>query len=276
MKLEFAKMHGIGNDFVVVDNTARRLDLSGESVRRIADRRRGIGFDQLLLVEPVDGGDAQVRLRIFNSDGEEVGQCGNGVRCVAVFMRDRDIASGNEMAIETGDRVVRAHIHGDDSVTVDMGIPALEPEEIPFIADTRASGYALRIDSDELDIGAVSLGNPHAVLRVDHVEAVPVAELGAAIQADHHFPEGVNVGFMQVNDEGHVRLRVCERGVGETLACGSGACAAVVVGSVRGWLGSEVVVSLMGGDLRIAWRGEGQPVWLTGPTARVFEGEIDL
>ena len=276
MELAFAKMHGIGNDFVVVDNLEGTCNLSREQVRLIADRRRGVGCDQLLMVESVGRADADVRLRIFNSDGAQVGQCGNGMRCVAVYLRDKGITSADEVAIEAGDRVVRARILEDDSVQVDMGIPLLEPDDIPFVAKARARGYSLHVDSRELDIGAVSLGNPHAVLRVDDVDTAPVAELGALVQAHEHFPEGVNVGFMQILDEQHVRLRVFERGVGETLACGSGACAAAVVGQERGWLGSEVVVSLIGGDLRIGWQGDSRPVWLTGPTEKVFEGVIEV
>ncbi len=276
MKLVFVKMHGIGNDFVLVDNMSLKLDLGAEQIRLLADRRRGLGCDQLLMVEPADGPDADVRARIFNQDGSESDQCGNGLRCLAAYLRDTGIATGDHIAIEVGQGMVRAILTNRRTVTMDMGTPRFEPREIPFLAEARAVGYGIQVGSQRLEVGAVSMGNPHAVIRVDDCESAPVRELGPAVQSLEEFPEGVNVGFMQVLDDNRVRLRVFERGVGETLACGSGACAAMVVGRVRGWLGSRVSVALPGGELTVEWDGEGQPVWLTGPTQRTFEGKFEL
>ncbi len=276
MKLAFVKMHGLGNDFVLVDNMSRKLDLGVEQIRLLADRRRGIGCDQLLMVEPADGPHADVRARIFNQDGSEAGQCGNGLRCLAAYLRGTGVAIGDHIAIEAGQGVVRALVTNHRAVTMDMGTPRFEPREVPFLAEARALSYGLQVGSQRLEIGAVSMGNPHAVIRVDDCQSVPVQELGPGVQSLEEFPEGVNVGFMQVLDDARVCLRVFERGVGETLACGSGACAAVAVGRVRGWLGDRVSVALPGGELTVEWDGEGQPMWLTGPTQRAFEGEIEL
>jgi diaminopimelate epimerase len=276
MKLAFVKMHGIGNDFVLIDNMSRELDLGRDQIRLLADRRRGIGCDQLLMIEPSDARGADVRARIFNQDGSESGQCGNGLRCLAAWLRDSGTTNANNIAIEAAGGTVRARLTNGHSVKMDMGIPRFEPREIPFLADERACGYRVQVGANRLEIGAVSIGNPHAVLRVDDCETAPVGELGPAIQSLEVFPEGVNVGFMQILDDANVRLRVFERGVGETLACGSGACAAVAVGRVRGWLGERVTVALPGGELQIEWRGEGESVWLAGPTQRTFEGEFEL
>ena len=276
MKLAFVKMHGIGNDFVLLDNMSKALDLDSGMIRLLADRRRGIGCDQLLIAEPAERAGADVRARIFNQDGSEVGQCGNGLRCLAVHLRDTGIAKGDWIAIEAGRNMVRARFVNADTVSVDMGVPVFEPREIPFLCDARAPGYVVQVNSQRLEIGAVSLGNPHAVIRVDDTDVAPVEELGPAVQALAQFPEGVNVGFLQVVDDGHIRLRVFERGVGETMACGSGACAAVAVGRTRGWLGAHVSVALPGGELAVDWEGEGQPMWLSGPTQRAFEGTFEL
>lgn len=276
MHLAFVKMHGIGNDFVLIDNMSRELDLDSEQIRLLADRRRGIGCDQLLMVEPATDPRSDVRARIFNQDGSEVGQCGNGLRCLAVYLRDAGIASGEQIAIQAGQGRVRARLTNGGMVSVDMGVPRFAPPDIPFLADARAAAYTLRVGGQDLEIGAVSMGNPHGVMRVDDCESAPVAVLGPAVQGAEEFPEGVNVGFMQVLDDSRVRLRVFERGVGETLACGSGACAAVAVGRQRGWLGSRVSVLLSGGELTVDWDGEGQPMWLTGPTQRAFEGRFEL
>lgn len=276
MKLAFVKMHGIGNDFVLIDNMLQKLELDADQVRLLADRRRGIGCDQLLMVEPPQGPGADVRARIFNSDGGEVGQCGNGLRCLAAHLRDSGMVSGDAIAIEAGQGVVRARFGNHGAVSVDIGIPRFEPHDIPFLASARAPGYQVQAGSQHLDLGAVSLGNPHAVIRVDDTQSTPLEVLGPAVQALREFPEGVNVGIMQIIDERHVRLRVFERGVGETLACGSGACAAVAVGRVRGWLDSRVSVTLPGGELTVDWDGEGQSIWLAGPTQRSFEGTVEL
>ena len=276
MKLAFIKMHGIGNDFVLIDNMARKFDLGTEQIRLLADRRRGIGCDQLLMVEPPARSGADVRARIFNQDGSESGQCGNGLRCLAAWLRDSGIVSGDHIAIEAGDGLVRARLANHQGVKMDMGIPRFEPAEIPFLATRRAPFYRLQVGSKQLEIGAVSVGNPHAVMRVEDCASAEVTELGPAVQGLEEFPEGVNVGFMQILADTSVRLRVFERGVGETLACGSGACAAVAVGRMRGWLGARVSVVLPGGELEIDWNGEGEPVWLTGPTQRAFGGEFEL
>jgi len=276
MKLAFVKMHGIGNDFVLVDNMSRELDLDSAQIRLLADRRRGVGCDQLLIVEPARGTEADVRARIFNSDGSEVGQCGNGLRCLAAYLRDAGIVSASRIGIEAGQGMVRARLANGHAAIVDMGVPRFEPPEIPFLAETRAPSYSVEVGSQRLEVGVVSLGNPHAVIRVDDSEAAPVEELGPAVQSLEAFPEGVNVGFMQVLDDRRVNLRVFERGVGETMACGSGACAAVAVGRMRGWLGSSVSVTLPGGELKVQWDGEGQAIWLSGPTQRAFEGIFEL
>jgi diaminopimelate epimerase len=228
------------------------------------------------MAEPARGSGADLRARIFNSDGSEVGQCGNGLRCLAVHVRDTGIVSGDEIAIEAGQGMVRARFDDRGAVAVEIGIPRFEPHEIPFLASARAPGYELQVGAQRLEIGAVSVGNPHAVMRVDDTGSTPLEDLGPAVQALAQFPEGVNVGVMEVIDERRVRLRVFERGVGETLACGSGACAAVAVGRVRGWLGARVSVALPGGELTVDWDGEGQPIWLAGPTQRSFEGTFEL
>lgn len=276
MKLAFVKMHGIGNDFVLIDNMSRALDLEPDQIRLLADRHRGVGCDQLLIVEPPSGPTADVRARIFNQDGSESGQCGNGLRCAAVWLREIGVASGECVVFEAGDGLVRANLGRPDAVEIDIGVPRFEPADIPFLADRRAPAYRLQIGPERFEVGVVSMGNPHAVLCVDDIESARVRELGPAVQDLEVFPQGVNVGFMQIIDEARVRLRVYERGVGETLACGSGAGAAVVVGNVRGWLGPRVTVTLPGGELVVNWKGEGEPVWLTGPTRRAFEGEFEL
>jgi len=276
MKLSFVKMHGIGNDFVLIDNMSRKLDLSTEQIRLLADRRLGIGCDQLLVVEPAGEAHADVRARIFNQDGNEVGQCGNGLRCMAAYLRDAGIVTGEQITIEAGQGTVRARLVNGRVVTMDMGIPRFEPRDIPFLADLQAAVYCARVGTQRLEFGAVSMGNPHAVIRVEDCESTQVEELGRGVQSLEVFPEGVNVGFMQILDDARVRLRVFERGVGETLACGSGACAAVAIGRYSGWLGDCVSVLLPGGELTVNWDGEGQPMWLTGPTQRAFEGKFEL
>ena len=276
MKLPFVKMHGIGNDFVLVDNLSKRLELGVDQVRLLADRRRGIGCDQLLVVEPPRDADADFRAIIYNQDGSESGQCGNGLRCLAAYLRDSGAATGEQVAIEAGDGMVKARLTNGSLVSVNMGTPTFEPTEIPFVAESRSSAYRLPLGGETLELGAVSIGNPHAVIRVEDCAAVDIETRGPAVQALDAFPEGVNVGFLQVEGEDRVRLRVYERGVGETLACGSGACAAVAVGRDRGWLGPRVTVSLPGGELGIEWAGDGEPVWMSGPTALVFEGEFQL
>ncbi len=278
MRIPFVKMHGLGNDFVVIDARDWSRPLAAEQIRHVAHRRTGIGCDQVLVVaERSARGAADFALRIYNSDGSEAEQCGNGVRCVALFLHRRGLASGSQLVLDTAAGPVRCHLRGGHEVAVDMGRPRFDPEEVPFLAQQRASSYALDVDSERCSIGAVSMGNPHAVLEVDEVSTAPVASLGPAIQRHERFPKAANVGFMQVIDPGHIRLRVYERGAGETLACGSGACAAVAVGRDRGLLAEVVAVDLPGGRLRVSWSGdEEQPVWMSGPATWVFEGTIEV
>jgi diaminopimelate epimerase len=276
MLLKFTKMHGTGNDFVVIDLISQRCRLRPDDVRRIADRHYGIGCDQVLLVEPPGSPDADFRYRIFNADGKEVEQCGNGARCFARFVRDKKLTSKRVITVETAAGEIELRIRSRSDVEVDMGVPRLEPRDIPLNAPHRQDSYTITVGDEALELGAVSLGNPHVILRVDDVDTAPVERLGPLLEAHQVFPKRANVGFMQVLDTGQIRLRVFERGVGETLACGTGACAAVVHGITRGWLQDPVTVSLPGGKLSISWAGEGRPVIMTGPTAVVFEGTIKI
>ena len=276
MKLEFSKMHGLGNDFVVIDAISQSVDLGTGQVRALADRHTGIGCDQLLLVERAQGPDADFRYRIFNSDGGEVGQCGNGARCFMRFVHDRGLTEKTDVVVETQSGQMGLTLEDDGQVTVDMGEPRLRPADIPFVAHGRAQTYRLQVNDRELEIAALSMGNPHAVLQVDDINQAPVEHLGPAIENHPDFPERVNASFMQIIDPEHIRLRVHERGAGETLACGSGACAAVVAGRLWDQLAPRVNVALTGGNLVVKWAGEGSPVYLTGPATQVFLGEIDL
>jgi diaminopimelate epimerase len=277
MRLEFTKMHGTGNDFVVIDAINQRVELSPERVRFLADRRYGIGCDQLLLVEAASGTAADFRYRIFNADGGEVGQCGNGARCFMRFVHDRGLTEQREIDVQTLRGRLHLVLEDDGQVTVNMGEPHLDPADIPFEAPTCAPSYTLAVAGEEpLEIGVVSLGNPHAVTLVADIDAAPVQRLGPKIERHPRFPQRVNAGFMQIIDFETIRLRVYERGSGETLACGSGACAAVVIGRLWDQLASRVKVSLKGGDLVVSWAGKGSPVYLTGPATQVFQGRIDL
>ena len=276
MRLEFTKMHGLGNDFMVIDGVRRPIELAADQVRFLADRRRGVGFDQLLLAEAAQGAGADFRYRIFNADGGEVGQCGNGARCFARFVVDRGLTDKHCIRVETASGLLELALLDDGQVRVNMGVPRLEPKEIPFEASTRAPQYDLEVRGQPVQIGAASMGNPHAVLQVADVATAPVLDLGPHIERHPRFPDRVNVGFMQVIAPDHIRLRVFERGAGETAACGSGACAAVVVGQLQGSLAKEVRASLPGGDLVISWAGVGEPLFMTGPATRVFEGHIEL
>ncbi|RMG29330.1 MAG: diaminopimelate epimerase [Gammaproteobacteria bacterium] len=272
--IRFTKMHGLGNDFMVVDAVRQQVRFTPEQVRRLADRHFGVGFDQLLLVEPPTSERALFRYRIFNADGSEVEQCGNGARCFARFVHEQGLTDATRIPVETAAGLIRLELREDGRVSVDMGVPELEPARIPFQARQRAAAYRIEVAGERLEIGAVSMGNPHAVLRVPDVAVAPVATLGPRLEHHPRFPRRTNVGFMEVVDRTHIRLRVWERGAGETLACGSGACAAVVVGRVQGLLDSEVVVYLPGGALEVAWPGEGMPVTLTGPAETVYEGVL--
>jgi diaminopimelate epimerase len=276
MWIEFAKMHGLGNDFVVIDAIHQAVRFDSERIRFLADRHFGIGCDQVLLVEPSDGPDADFRYRIFNADGGEVEQCGNGARCFARFVRDQGLTDRDEIRVRTAAGIIRPRLEPDGQVTVDMGAPRFAPAEIPFRAEAEAPEYRFDVEGRSLSLGVVSMGNPHAVLRVDDSDAAPVEDLGPIVEHHARFPRRVNVGFMQVLEDSHIRLRVYERGVGETLACGTGACAAVAVGRRRGWLAERVRVDLPGGSLRIRWAGAGTPVYMTGPAVRVFEGRVSL
>ncbi|RRQ21883.1 diaminopimelate epimerase [Thiohalobacter thiocyanaticus] len=276
MNLRFTKMHGLGNDFVVIDAVNQSVALSPDQVRWLADRHRGIGCDQLLLVEPASDSAADFRYRIYNADGGEVEQCGNGARCFMRFVHDQGLTDRRALTVQTLGGPIELQLEDDGQVTVDMGPPRLEPAAIPFQAPARASVYPIEVDGQEYRIGALSMGNPHAVLTVEDIERTPVAELGPRIEHHPRFPNRVNVGFMQILASNHIRLRVHERGAGETCACGTGACAAVVAGRLQGRLDERVRVSLPGGDLVISWPGENASVFMTGPAVSVFEGTIPL
>lgn len=276
MKLHFTKMHGAGNDFVVIDATARRFEPDPALLARLGDRRFGVGCDQILVVEAPSSPDVDFDYRIFNADGSEVGQCGNGSRALARFVRERGLSSKPAIRVRTQTSVLELqHVDGN-RYRVDMGVPRLQPADVPFTAAARADRYTLTLEQGApLEIGVVGMGNPHAVIAVADVDSAPVATLGMALQRHPAFPDSVNVGFLQIVDPAHARLRVYERGAGETLACGSGACAAVVVGRLWGQLEARVDVQVRGGQLTIEWAGDGQPVLMTGPAETVFEGDIE-
>ncbi|TVP88737.1 MAG: diaminopimelate epimerase [Pseudomonadaceae bacterium] len=272
--LRFTKMHGLGNDFMVIDLVTQHVSLNPKLIRQWSDRRFGIGFDQLLLVEPPTNPDMDFCYRIFNADGSEVEQCGNGARCFARFVQDKRLTAKDEIHVQTAGGPIVLKVRRDGQVRVNMGAPRFAPAEIPFQAETQALTYALAVGEHSLDIATVSMGNPHCVTLVDDLDSVGVEHLGPLIESHVRFPQRVNAGFMQLLDPHHVRLRVYERGAGETLACGTGACAAAVAGIRQGLLQSPVKVDLPGGQLLIEWDGAGQPVMMTGPATRVYEGQI--
>ena len=276
MKLKFSKMHGLGNDFVVLDGIRQQVSLTPEQLRHLADRHFGVGCDQILLVEAADEAGVDFRYRIFNADGSEVEQCGNGARCFVRFVHETALTEKREIRVATRGGIIAPRLEGDGTVTVDMGIPRFLPAEIPFIHDEDVVIYSLDVADESLEISVVSMGNPHAVQVVASVDTAPVGEHGPLIERHERFPQRVNAGFMQVVDRHRIRLRVYERGSGETLACGTGACAAAVTGIRRGLLDSPVCVTTRGGDLAITWAGPGQPVMMTGPAVTVFTGEIEL
>lgn len=276
MKLRFSKMHGLGNDFVVVDGVRQTIALTPAVIRRLADRHFGVGFDQLLLVERPVQPDVDFRYRIFNADGGEVEQCGNGARCFARFVHEQGLTAKRQIRVQTMRGVIEPCLEADGSVTVDMGAPEFEPASIPFDSTSRELVQRLSLSSGDVEITAVSMGNPHAVQQVPDVDAAPVSIQGPLIEGHQAFPRRVNAGFMQVVDRHAIRLRVYERGAGETLACGTGACAAVVTGIARGLLDSPVRVSTRGGELTIAWAGGSAHVLMTGPAVTVFTGEVEL
>jgi len=276
MRLKFTKMHGLGNDFVVVDATAAPVSLTPAQLRFIADRHFGVGCDQLLMVEPARTPDTDFYYRIFNADGGEVEQCGNGARCFVRYVHDRGLTAKRLIRVGTLGGIIEPRLEDDGQVTVNMGVPQFKPARIPFKVPAQALLYDLVVEENIIKINALSMGNPHAVQVVADVAAAPVATEGPLIEAHPRFPQRVNAGYMQVIDRTHIRLRVYERGAGETLACGTGACAAVVSGVLRGLLDARVTVATRGGDLVIVWAGAGQPVMMTGPAVTVFDGEIAL
>jgi diaminopimelate epimerase len=276
VKLKFSKMHGLGNDFVVLDGVRQQVSLTPEQLRYLGDRHFGVGCDQILLVERPGQAGLDFRYRIFNADGGEVEQCGNGARCFVRFVHEQGLTDKREIRVETMKGLITLRLEGDGNVTVDMGIPRFSPAEIPFLHDDDVVIYNLDVADETLEISVVSMGNPHAVQVVDCVDQAPVGVHGPLIEAHERFPQRVNAGFMQIVDKHAIRLRVYERGAGETMACGTGACAAVVAGIRRGLLESPVRVTTRGGDLTIAWGGEARPVMMTGPAVTVFSGEIEL
>jgi len=276
MKLKFSKMHGLGNDFVVLDGVRQALALTREQLRVLGDRHFGVGCDQILLVEPAGRPDVDFRYRIFNADGGEVEQCGNGARCFVRFVHDEGLTEKREIRVETMKGIIVPRLEDDGDITVDMGVPGFTPALIPFVSTSDDLVQFLMVGDDAVAITAVSMGNPHAVQVVANVDVAPVAAQGPLIESHPRFPQRVNAGFMEVEERHAIRLRVYERGAGETLACGTGACAAVVTGIVRGLLDSPVRVATRGGELTIAWNGAGTPVLMTGPAVTVFNGEIEL
>ncbi|WP_373975618.1 diaminopimelate epimerase [Chitinibacter sp. SCUT-21] len=276
MKLQFSKMHGLGNDFMVIDGVRQTVNLSSEQIGLLSHRNFGIGFDQLLLVEKSSTPGIDFRYRIFNCDGSEVEQCGNGSRCFARFVYEQGLTDKTEIAVETAKGVIYPKLEADGNVTVNMGVPRFAPDEIPFQAPNEAIVDPLIVDGDVLQISVVSMGNPHAVQVVESVQTAAVSQQGPLIEAHPRFPNKVNAGFMQIINRNEIALRVYERGAGETLACGTGACAAVVAGIRRGLLDETVLVHTRGGDLTISWTGAGQAVMMTGPAVTVFAGSIDI
>lgn len=275
-QIKFTKMHGLGNDFVVIDGVTQDIEMTTELARHIGDRHFGIGCDQILLVEPPSTPDVDFDYRIFNTDGSEVSQCGNGARCFAKFVRDRRLTGKRSIRVRTAAGVMTLEVKRNNDITVDMGAPRFAPPEIPLLMDEQQDNYHVDVNGESVSLSALSMGNPHAVLIVNDVDKAPVETLGPAIESHPKFPERVNVGFMAIQARDSISLRVYERGAGETLACGSGACAAVVAGVQLGLLDREVQVRLPGGTLSINWQGEGASVLMTGPAATVFQGRIRI
>jgi diaminopimelate epimerase len=276
MLVHFSKMHGLGNDFLVIDNVTQNVYLPNDLVRRLADRNRGVGFDQLLVVEPPYDPDLDFHYRIFNADGSEVSQCGNGARCFARFVKMKGLIARNKIRVSTQSGKMTLFIEKDGNVSVNMPVPQFEPSKIPFIAQKTEGTYILRSINETVLCGTVSMGNPHCVITVDDIEQAPVVEIGAELSVHSRFPKGANIGFMQVITPESIKLRVYERGAAETLACGSGACAAVVIGQIQKKLAKQVNVELPGGTLRIYWKGPGNPVKMTGPAVHIFDGQLQL
>ncbi|MCZ6501561.1 MAG: diaminopimelate epimerase [Gammaproteobacteria bacterium] len=287
MLLRFTKMHGLGNDFVLLDLISQNIRIREDQIRELGDRRTGIGFDQLLLVEPPQDPDVDFRYRIFNADGSEAEQCGNGARCLMRFVRDRGLTTRTTVKMETNTGNIECRLEKDGNITINMGSPVLSPEQIPFLSDHSKIQYELELCSslpvhpgfhspEKVRIAVVNIGNPHAVLNVKNVDEAPVNQLGPLIENHKKFPQRVNVGFMEVVSRCKIKLRVFERGVGETQACGSGACAAVVAGRLQGLLDDQVEVTLPGGTLSITWHGDNSDIMLSGPACRVYEGRLQI
>lgn len=276
MLVQFSKMHGLGNDFMVVDNLTQNVFFSKEKIAKLADRNFGVGFDQMLLVEPPYDPDQDFHYRIFNADGSEVTQCGNGARCFARFVKMKGLINRNKISVSTKNGRMVLYLENDGMVTVNMGRPNFEPSAVPIKANKQENIYLIRAEDHTVMAGAVSMGNPHCVMEVDNVDTAPVETLGPLLETHERFPEGVNVGFMQVVNRKHIRLRVFERGVGETLACGSGACAAAVIGQLQGKLDENVRVDLPGGSLKIRWQGNDTMIKMTGAAEHVFDGSIEI
>jgi diaminopimelate epimerase len=276
MRLRFNKMHGLGNDFIVIDAINQHVCLTAEQIKKLSDRRFGIGCDQLLVVETPQDPSVDFNYRIFNNDGTEVENCGNGARCFAKFVRDQKLTGKSIIVVQTRAGRMVLTLNSNDDVTVNMGAPELRPEQIPFNANKKKIIHPLQTSQGELAISVVSMGNPHAVIVVDDVASAPVLTLGPEIESHPDFPQRVNVGFMAIRAPSEVDLRVFERGAGETLACGTGACAAVVAGRLRGLLDERVRVHVKGGNLNIEWKGEGQPVMMTGPAVNVYHGQVTI
>jgi diaminopimelate epimerase len=276
MQIQFSKMHGLGNDFVVIDNVTQNVFFSKEKIQQLSDRNFGIGFDQLLLVEPPYDPDQDFHYRIFNADGTEVSQCGNGARCFARFVKMKGLTNRNKIVVSTKAGRMVLYLEKDGQVTVNMGVPLFEPNQVPITANKREKIYILRAQEQTFFCGAVSMGNPHCVLLVDDLQTTDIATMGPLLETHERFSEGANVGFMQIINPNHIKLRVFERGVGETLACGSGACAAVAVGQLQNRLSKDVRVDLLGGSLKIRWQGNDNTLKMTGAAEHIFDGYINL
>ena len=274
--MQFSKMHGLGNDFMVIDGVTQNVYLTEDVIRKLADRHRGVGFDQLLLVEPPYDPELDFHYRIFNADGSEVAQCGNGARCFARFVTLKGLTNKQDIHVSTAKGKMILTLKGEEKVRVNMGEPIWEPAQVPFTANKFEKNYILRTDLQTVLCGVVSMGNPHCVLQVEDINSAPVNELGPLLENHERFPERANIGFMQVVNRNHIKLRVFERGAGETQACGSGACGAVAVGIMQGVLDNNVQVDLPGGSLQIEWEGVGHPLYMTGDATHIYDGFIKL
>jgi diaminopimelate epimerase len=274
--MRFSKMHGTGNDFVVVEAISQTVDLNARQIQKLADRHLGIGFDQLLLLQAPTDDQADFRYRIFNADGQEVAQCGNGARCAAQFIHQHQLSQKNPLRLQTQTRLLQAFCLADGQIKIAMGAPEFRPAVIPFIADKQQNRYLLEVDGNHIECAVLSMGNPHCVLQVDDITTAPVATIGAKLAQHPHFPVGANINFVEYCHRQLIKCRVYERGVGETLACGSGACASMVAGYLQQKLDHDVTVELPGGVLHVSWQGQTTPVWLTGQACWVYEGEVKL